>query len=262
MGHAASIIRDDKPIFEINSENPQLAELGVLGSMELLDVMGDDLSIVNAARVSYAGSSNDFDPIKDKKLIKFLAKHKHWTPFEQNSLKFRVKCPIYIARQWMKHRCWVFNEISARYTVFDNTIYKPDEFRQQATKNKQASDAANEELDQDKASEIYSKTAQIAIDAYNELLELGVCREQARGILPVGSHTEFVTTVNLRNYMHWYILRAPSDAQWEIQQYAKASIELVKQKFPVAIECFEELREEEQMEAAQLAEIKQAAKAN
>lgn len=104
-----------------DKSNPLFADLGVLGHMELLDVMGDDLSIVNAARVSYHSESDEFQP-RDKKLIKFLAKHKHWTPFEQNSIKFRVKCPIYIARQWMKHRCWVFNEISARYTVFDNTV--------------------------------------------------------------------------------------------------------------------------------------------
>ena len=248
MGHAASIIKDNKPIFKINSENPLLAEMGILGSMELLDSMGDDLSIVNAARVSYASQSPVLEP-RDKKLIKYLAKHKHWTPFEQNSLKFRVKCPIYIARQWMKHRCWVFNEISARYTVFDNTIYKPDEFRKQAEKNKQASESAAEsEINQDAASKIYQEATQSAIDAYNKLLELGVCREQARGVLPVGSHTEFITTVNLRNFMHWYLLRAPKDAQWEIQQYAHASLELVKSRFPIAIECFEELQAESQAE--------------
>jgi len=262
MGHAASIIKDDKPIFQLNSKNQLLAEMGILGSMELLDVMGDDLSIVNAARVSYAGSASEFDTIRDKKLIKFLAKHKHWTPFEQNSLKFRVKCPIYIARQWMKHRCWVFNEISARYTVFDNTIYQPEEFRKQAVKNKQASDADAGEINQDEAAEIYRAATQTAIDAYNKLLELGVCREQARGVLPVGSHTEFITTVNLRNFMHWYYLRAPKDAQWEIQQYAHAAIELVKQKFPIAIECFEELRDEMQEEAALLQAQKEALKAS
>lgn len=243
-----------------DTSNPLFADLGVLGYMELIDTMGDDLSIVNAARVSYNSESDEFQP-RDKKLIKFLAKHKHWTPFEQNSLKFRVKCPIYIARQWMKHRCWVFNEISARYTVFNNTIYQPVEFREQAEKNKQASIEA-QDLDQAKAALIYEQAYRKALESYNQLLELGVCREQARGILPVGSHTEFVTTVNLRNYMHWYILRAPSDAQWEIQQYAKASLELVKQKFPVAIECFEELRQEEQEEAAKLAELRQVAKAN
>ena len=259
MGHAASVLKNDKPIFELNKENPLLAEMGVLGSMELLDVMGDDLSIVNAARVSYAGESESFDP-KDKKLIKYLAKHKHWTPFEQNSLKFRVECPIYIARQWMKHRCWVFNEISARYTIFDNTVYKPDDFRQQAVKNKQASDADAGEINQAVASEIYENATKVAIDSYTKLLDLGVCREQARGVLPVGSHTKFVTTVNLRNFMHWYYLRAPKDAQWEIQQYAHAAIELVKQKFPAAVECFEEIQAEMQKEAAILQAQKEATK--
>ncbi|NQY80564.1 MAG: FAD-dependent thymidylate synthase [Candidatus Caenarcaniphilales bacterium] len=225
------------------------ADLGPLGYIELLDTMGDDLSIVNAARVSYNKTSDEFEA-RDKKLVKFLAKHKHWTPFEQNSIKFRVKCPIYIARQWMKHRCWVFNEISARYTVFDNTIYTPEAFREQAEKNKQASVEATEELNQAEATKIYENSWKVSLDAYNKLLDLGVCREQARGVLPVGSHTEFITTVNLRNYMHWYNLRAPKDAQWEIQQYAKASIELVKTKFPVAIECFEELVQEEITEAA------------
>ncbi len=218
-------------------------ELGSLGYMELLDVMGNDLSIANAARVSYNKTSTNFDPERDKKLIYFLAKHKHWTPFEQNSIKFRVKCPIYIARQWMKHRCWVFNEISARYTVFTNSIYRPDEFRAQDNKNKQAS-VKTEEIDQEEAMQIYDEASRVALGAYNRLIELGVCREQARGVLPVGSHTEFITTVNLRNYMHWYSLRAPSDAQWEIQQFAKASIKLVEKHFPIAIECFKEIQAE------------------
>jgi len=261
MGHAASILKNDNPIFEIDSENPRLANMGVLGTMELLDVMGDDLSIVNAARVSYASESNAFEE-KDKKLVKYLAKHKHWTPFEQNSLKFRVKCPIYIARQWMKHRCWVFNEISARYTIFDNTVYKPDEFRKQAVRNKQASDASEGEINQELANEIYEQATKTAIDSYNKLLELGVCREQARGVLPVGSHTEFITTVNLRNFMHWYMLRAPKDAQWEIQQYAHAALKLIEPKFPVAIECFKELQEEALEDAIKLKEIKDSLKNN
>jgi thymidylate synthase (FAD) len=230
-------------MIETAVDNPNKIELGHLGYIELLDSMGDDLSIVNAARVSYNKSAEIFEE-KDKKLIYFLAKHKHWTPFEQNSLKFRVKCPIYIARQWMKHRCWVFNEISARYTKFENTVYEPDPFREQAPSNKQASvEAVN--IDQEKAAEIYEASVKQSLDAYYSLLELGVCREQARGVLPVGSHTEFITTVNLRNFMHWYYLRAPHNAQWEIQQYAYAAIKLVKEIFPIAIECFEELRQEE-----------------
>ncbi len=241
-----------------SQDNRLLADLGVLGHIELIDVMGDDLSIVNAARVSYNTQADELTE-RDKKLIFFLAKHKHWTPFEQNALKFRVKCPIYIARQWMKHRCWVFNEISARYTQFTSTIYQPDQFRQQAEKNKQASVEAIA-LDQEQAADAYELASKVAIEAYNKLIELGVCREQARGVLPVGSHTEFITTVNLRNYMHWYNLRAPSEAQWEIQQYAKASIELVKEKFPVAIACFEQLKEEEIQEAAMLANQKTANK--
>lgn len=214
-------------------------DLGVLGYMELLDSMGDDLSIVNAARVSFNKSSEALEE-KDKKLILYLAKHKHWTPFEQNSIKFRVKCPIFIARQWMKHRCWVFNEISARYTKFENTVYIPEAFREQSEDNRQASiDPKN--LDQEAAKNIYEEGVKQAIDSYYKLLELGVCREQARGILPVGSHTEFITTVNFRNYMHWYGLRIHPGAQWEIQQYAKASMELVRKIFPVAVECFDEL---------------------
>jgi thymidylate synthase (FAD) len=261
MGHAASILKDDTPIFQISEENKNFADLGVLGSMELLDTMGDDLSIVNAARVSYASESDEFEE-KDKKLVKYLAKHKHWTPFEQNSLKFRVKCPIYIARQWMKHRCWVFNEISARYTIFDNTVYKPDDFRKQAVRNKQASDASEGDINQELASEVYEQATKTAIDSYNKLLELGVCREQARGVLPVGSHTEFITTVNLRNFMHWYMLRAPKDAQWEIQQYAHAALKLIESKFPVAIECFKELQEEAAVDAEKLKELKASLKNN
>lgn len=251
-------IKEIDSSIELDKNNPLYADLGVLGSMELLDVMGDDLSIVNAARVSYNTVSKDLTE-RDKKLIMFLARHKHWTPFEQNSLKFRVKCPIYIARQWMKHRCWVFNEISARYTPFDNTIYQPAEFREQAKSNKQAS-IESESINQEAAAAVYEQACKATMDSYNKLIELGVAREQARGVLPVGSHTEFITTVNLRNYMHWYYLRAPGNAQWEIQQYAHASIKLVENKFPVAIECFHKLQEEAASEAEQLAALKNAAK--
>lgn len=247
-------IKDGTGAVTKDKNNPLFADLGILGHIELVDVMGDDLSIVNAARVSYNTEATELSE-RDKKLILFLAKHKHWTPFEQNALKFRVKCPIYIARQWMKHRCWVFNEISARYTKFNNTIYKPEQFREQAQSNKQASvEAAN--IDQKAASEIYDKASKAVVDAYTQLIELGVCREQARGVLPVGSHTEFITTVNLRNFMHWYNLRAPKEAQWEIQQFAHAAIKLVKNKFPVAIEAFEQLKIEEQKEAAMLLAVK------
>lgn len=219
------------------------ADLGVLGSIELLDQMGDDLSIVNAARVSFNSESRELNE-RDEKLIYFLAKHKHWTPFEQNSIKFRVKCPIFITRQWMKHRTWVFNEISARYTKFDNTVYTPEDFREQSESNRQASIEA-ENIDQAKAHEVYENAIKASVDAYHQLLELGVCREQARGILPVGSHTQFITTVNLRNFMHWYYLRIACGAQWEIQQYARAAFELIKPAFPVAMDCFDRLQKEQ-----------------
>lgn len=211
-------------------------DLGPLGYMELLDTMGDDLSVVNAARVSFNKFSDEFDD-KDVKLINFLAKHQHWTPFEQNSVKFRVKCPIFVTRQWMKHRTWVFNEISARYTKFDSTVYMPERFREQSANNRQAS-IPGESIDQAKATEVYENIVKASIDSYHQLLELGVCREQARGILPVGSHTEFITTVNLRNFFHWYKLRVDHGAQWEIQQYAKAAIELVEPMFPKSIGAF------------------------
>lgn len=217
-------------------------DLGALGSIELLDSMGDDLSIVNAARVSFNNESVDLNE-RDEKLIYFLAKHKHWTPFEQNSLKFRVKLPIFITRQWMKHRTWVFNEISARYTKFDSTVYKPELFREQSSSNRQASIVA-ENIDQEAATKVYEDGVKAAVDAYHKLLEMGVCREQARGILPVGSHTQFIATVNLRNFMHWYFLRVDDGAQWEIQQYARAAFELIEDKFPVAIKCFKRLRDE------------------
>lgn len=238
-----TIIDKETQQIEINVVGNKV-DLGALGSIELLDTMGDDLSIVNAARVSFNSESVDLNE-RDEKLIYFLAKHKHWTPFEQNSLKFRVKLPIYITRQWMKHRTWVFNEISARYTQFDSTVYKPEMFREQSKSNRQASVIADN-IDQDKASQVYEEAVKATVDAYQELLELGVCREQARGILPVGSHTEFIATVNLRNFMHWYFLREDHGAQWEIQQYARAAIELVESSFPVAIKCFRRIREESQ----------------
>lgn len=241
-----------------------------IGFVALIQSVGDDTSIVNSARVSMNKQSDALSPNrvfqdpsylaeeqswrkeqevkyneaeKDKKLIKYLLEHNHGTPFEHNSLTFHVKCPIFIARQWMRHRISSFNEVSGRYVEMKDEFYIPQSFRKQSASNRQAS--VNEGLEpafEEHSQVVYKKSMQDAFRHYQELLKAGVCREQARAVLPLGTYTEFYWTCNLRSFLHFVELRDHPGAQWEIQQYSKAMLEFVKNVFPVSIEVWSQLK--------------------
>jgi len=185
-----------------------------------------------SARVSFAKSGVTGDSsTRDKKLMQFLAANEHMSPFEHQSATFKVVLPLIVARQWMRHRTQSYNEISMRYT--DDPVGKlhmPQRWRKQASVNRQASDGSVD--DPEECTKILERSYRCAIEAYRQLLAKGVCREQARLVVPVGNYTEFYATANLRNWAAWYKLRIAKDAQWEIRQYARSIGELLDILWP------------------------------
>lgn len=208
------------------------------GYVELLDNMGDDLTIVNAARVSYLGESKGSD--KDKRLLKYLWVNRHTSPFEQVEFQFLVKCPLFVARQWHRHRTWSYNEISRRYTSEQLEFYTPIKWRMQSSDNKQMSDSF---LDDDELSDALKDSLEYAIEyhclyLYDTLIKHGVAREQARMILPQSMYTTFYAKVDLHNLLHFIELRAHKHAQYEIQLYTAALLKLIDNYVPWTVEIF------------------------
>ena len=211
------------------------------GWIELQDIMGDDLSIVNAARTSYLGESKGDE--QDKKLLFYLMKNGHTTPFEMVEFKFRVHCPIMVARQWMRHRTWSYNEQSLRYTEAEsNEVYVPNEWRLQNSENKQGSGGTANEYDQELMTGMYEAFTIGAYQRYNLALERGIAREQARLFLPgFAVYTTFVAKVDAHNLMHFLKLRMHEHAQYEIRVYAQAIYEhFFKLQLPWTAQAFEE----------------------
>lgn len=202
-----------------------------ISSIELVRVSGSDVDVVNAARVSFGKFVKEITE-RDKKLIKYLLEHDHTSPFEHNQLSFRIKAPIYVVRQWMRHRMNSYNEVSYRYVKSPLEFYIPKKWRFQDANNRQASFGAFENAEM---YEQYKKSIEVAAQAYNNLLESGVCREQARGLLPVCTYTEFIFTCNLHSFMHFLRLRLAKGAQYEIQVYAQGMLELAKPHFEVSL---------------------------
>ena len=205
------------------------------GFVRLVDFMGGDQGVVDAARVSYGGKSKGEEA--DRKLIAYLLKHKHETPFEHAVFKFHVKTPIFVMRQWIRHRMASYNEVSARYTEVKDEFYIPTQWRAQDLKNKQGSVAAPQ-LDHAALTAAFKKQVDSALKTYQDMLKAGVARELARMVLPVNSYTEFYWTVNARSLMNFVTLRADVHAQWEIQQYAEAIADCFKQKMPWTFDAF------------------------
>ena len=220
-----------------------------ISSIELVRTGGSDVDVVNAARVSYGKIVETIDE-RDKKLITYLLKHAHTSPFEHTQLVFRVKAPIYVVRQWMRHRVGVsYNEISARYAVLPLEFYTPKKWRSQDATNKQGSHVATLDRD-DELHAAYEQSIDAAKQAYKTLLDGGVCRELARGVLPVSTYTQFVFTCNLLSLFHFVRLRADAHAQWEIQQYAKNMLEMATESFPASINSWKEIHGWQQVVAA------------
>lgn len=189
-----------------------------IGHVTLVHHSGDDLSAVNAARVSFGAERKKLDA-KDVKLLNYLAEHNHTSPFEHCSVTFRVKVPLFVARQWMRHRTQSFNEISRRYTSVNIELWTPSTLRKQAESNRQASEGVCENPN---ASAIYEASQMNALRAYESLIDAGVCREQARAVLPQSMYTEFIVTANLLNWLKFIELRTHEGAQPEIVEAAQA----------------------------------------
>jgi thymidylate synthase (FAD) len=209
------------------------------GFVRLDASMADDLSVANAARVSFARRKEELDDA-DRGLIRFLMRDRHGTPFEHNSFRFHIRCPIFVAREWMRHRIGSFNEFSLRYAKATDDFYMPDmaDVRSQVGKPGAYS---FEPVDDDLASETQAelrKVYDVAYETYTALVEKGVARELARSVLPVGAYTEFYWTVNARSLMNFVSLRAADTAQREIRRYALGVEAFLAREMPVTYAAF------------------------
>ena len=203
------------------------------GFVELLGVFGDDLTVVNAARVSYNKETTVMEE-KDAKLIKFLASHNHITPFFHPQIRMRLKMPIFVAREWYRHQIgFARNEVSRRYVDYEAEMYVPHIVRERNVKLKQGS-LASEIGDGDMARAMIQDINDRAEETYEQLLQMKVAPEVARTVLPQGMYTEFIETGSLAAYARLCGLRLDPSAQWEIRQYAAAVSELISAKFPVS----------------------------
>ena len=219
------------------------------GYIEVVDTLGDDLTPVNAARVSFGGRSDEFTE-KDRKLSKFLIKHKHFSPFRHQHLQVIIKAPEFVMRQWYKHVVGIettsthvtkdhaWNEISGRYVPYDE-FYEPTEFRKQSDDNKQASEGLIDK--QVEATMMWRETQRKSIETYNELLEMGMAKEQARSILPLTLYTKVWWTASFQSVMNFIELRDESTSQVEIQEYARALKEIMLEVFPETTKLWTEI---------------------
>jgi thymidylate synthase (FAD) len=200
-------------------------------NVELIDTMGTDLTVVNAARVSYSKTKDTFDVVKDEKLIQYLAKHNHWSPFAHASLQFRIKAPIFVARQLVKHQVGLaWNEVSRRYVDFPPELYKPETWRGRPKNSKQGSDG---EIKLDQTIEYSMESAmQSCLITYNTLLEKGVAPEQARMVLPQSMMTEWYWSGTLYAFSRICNLRCKPDTQKETRDVADEINKLCDSKFP------------------------------
>jgi thymidylate synthase (FAD) len=222
-----------------------------IGRVDYISHMGSDLTVVNSARVSF-GDKKDVLDKRDRKLIRYLIAHKHTSTLEHCVVTYKFTVPLYIRSQHHRHRTWSYNEISRRYTEKDLQFYCPREFRTQHKSNRQASNPEaliDPYLYKDpdgplvpafhpKASEVYSQHCMRSLLMFEELVSKGVCREQARGVLPQTLYTEYYGTVNLNNLLKFVSLRLHDGAQWEIQKVAEACLEIATDLFPITVGSF------------------------
>jgi thymidylate synthase (FAD) len=232
-----------------------------IGRVDYVNHMGDDLTVVNSARVSFGVEKDELDG-RDKKLINYLIKHRHTSTLEHNLITFRFSVPLYVRSQHHRHRTWSYNEISRRYTDVNIKFYEPQAFRTQHKSNRQASNAEElinpimnpEDVSDPKfgewihpvsASEIVKAHNSDSLVLFNQLIEAGVCREQARGVLPQNLYTEYYGTVNLSNLLKFIDLRTHEGAQWEIVKVAEACLEIATDLFPETVGAYRRIRNKE-----------------
>jgi thymidylate synthase (FAD) len=209
------------------------------GFVRLDDAMASDLSVVNAARVSFARRREEVDEA-DAGLIRFLMRDRHGTPFEHNAFRFHVRCPIFVAREWFRHRVGSFNEFSMRYAKATDDFYipEPEDVRSQVGKpGAYTFETVDPEL-AEQTREDMRAVYEAAFATYERLVEQGVAREVARAVLPVGAYTEFYWTLNARSLMNFVSLRAAETAQREIRRYAEAVELFLEQQMPITHAAF------------------------
>ncbi|MBQ9789102.1 MAG: FAD-dependent thymidylate synthase [Lentisphaeria bacterium] len=211
--------------------------LGGQGWVGLIDHLGTEATIVNAARVSFGKIKNEMDD-KDVKLLQYLIENKHTSPLEHMVFTFSIHCPLFIRGQWHRHRTWSYNEISRRYTEINMEFYTPEKLRRQAESNHQAS-FADETFEDEALRKMIADHNQQSFALYEKLLAEGACREQARGVLPQNMMVTFWGTVDLSNLLHFLELRDSDHAQWEIKEYAIAIKKLIKPYIPNVAKYFE-----------------------
>ena len=221
-----------------------------IGKVEYVEHMGSDLTIVNSARVSFGKHKDELDN-RDKKLISYLIKHRHTSTLEHNVATFRFCVPLFVRSQHHRHRTWSYNEISRRYTDIDIRFYEPTAFRTQHEDNRQASnvDKAINPLwnvyssgRSETVSERIRYHHEESLHLYDRLINLGVCREQARGVLPQNLYTEYYGTVNLNNLLKFIDLRTHEGAQWEIQKVATACLKIAADLWPLTVGSYRKIR--------------------
>ncbi len=209
------------------------------GFVRLDGVMASDLSVVNGARVSFARRKDEMDDA-DAGLIRFLMRDRHGTPFEHNAFRFHIRCPIFVAREWMRHRVGSFNEFSLRYAKATEDFYVPEaeDVRSQVGKPGAYTFEPVEPELADETREALRQVYDHAYATYERLVDAGVAREVARSVLPVGAYTEFYWTVNARSLMNFVSLRAAETAQREIRRYAEAVERFLEEHMPVTHAAF------------------------
>ena len=221
------------------------------GYIELVDTLGDDLTPVNAARVSFGGRSKDFTD-KDRRLSKFLIKHKHFSPFRHQHVMMIIKAPEFVLRQWYKHVVGIettsthatkdhaWNEISGRYVEVED-FYYPEVWRKQSEDNKQASEGELDDLQQKRMNLAYKTYMNHVEMVYDNMIASGVAKEQARIVLPLSQYTQVWWTASFQSIMNFIELRDESTAQVEIQEYARALKEIMLETFPETTKLWSEI---------------------
>ena len=207
------------------------------GWVGLIDHLGCEATIVNAARVSFGKLKNNMDE-RDISLLAYLIDNQHTSPLEHVVFTFSIHCPLFVRGQWHRHRTWSYNEISRRYTEIDMEFYTPGKLRRQSENNRQAS-YADDDFDDEALRQLIARQNADSLALYEKLLANGVCREQARGVLPQNMMVTFWGTVDLANLLHFLDLRDSEHAQWEIREYAIAIKKLIKPLIPNVAAYFE-----------------------
>ena len=235
-----------------NIENILYKKFNVLdhGFVRVIDYMGDDSSIVQAARVSYGKGTKKIN--QDKSLINYLLSHRHSTPFEMNEIKLHIKLPIFVARQWIRHRTANVNEYSARYSILDREFYmpKPEHFQAQSKSNNQGREISLDNSEMKSKLKILKENSNKNFDNYSFLLNedesgniinpknQGIARELARMTLPLNTYTQWYWKIDLHNLMHFLSLRFDPHAQYEIRVYAEVMLKILQKWVPLTFDAF------------------------